>query len=99
MTRSEGAGGGGQRWRACGRGGPFGARSSVDGWVEGHDLFVQQLCEECEKEKAMLFTKVVSLALAACTAVQGMTIGGKPNMMIKPYKREVLQDIVTWDEV
>ncbi|KAK5149882.1 hypothetical protein LTS14_010597 [Recurvomyces mirabilis] len=26
-----------------------------------------------------------------------MTIGGKPNMMIKPYKRELLQDIVTWD--
>lgn len=47
----------------------------------------------------MFFSRVASLALAACTAVQGMTIGGKPNMMVKPYKREVLQDIVTWDEV
>ncbi|KAF2145801.1 glycoside hydrolase family 35 protein [Aplosporella prunicola CBS 121167] len=28
----------------------------------------------------------------------GLAIGGKPHQMIKPYKRELLQDIVTWDE-
>lgn len=46
----------------------------------------------------MLFNRVASLALAACTAVQGMSIGGQ-GMKVKPYKREVLQDLVTWDEV
>lgn len=47
----------------------------------------------------MFFSRVAAFALAASTAVQGMTIGGKPGLMVKPYKREVLQDIVTWDEV
>ncbi|KAF2089080.1 glycoside hydrolase family 35 protein [Saccharata proteae CBS 121410] len=38
--------------------------------------------------------------LLSCLAVQtiALVIGGKPNQVIKPYKREALQDIVTWDE-
>jgi len=40
-------------------------------------------------------------ALLSVVAVQtaALAISGKPNLMIKPYKRELLQDIVTWDEV
>ncbi|KAK3063264.1 hypothetical protein LTR53_018985 [Teratosphaeriaceae sp. CCFEE 6253] len=46
----------------------------------------------------------MKLAQAAllCTAAQqtaALAISGKPNLMVKPYKREALQDIVTWDEV
>ena len=36
-------------------------------------------------------------AVALCSLalqVSSLTMGGKPNQMIKPYKREVLQDIV-----
>ncbi|WPH04456.1 glycoside hydrolase family 35 protein [Acrodontium crateriforme] len=43
-------------------------------------------------------TRVALLFLAALQVASAMTIAGKPNMMIKPYKREPLQDIVTWDE-
>ena len=39
------------------------------------------------------FLSVVALYSLALQA-SGLTIGGKPNQMIKPYKREVLQDIV-----
>jgi hypothetical protein len=49
----------------------------------------------------MLFGKLCQAALLSAAAVQtaAMTIAGRPNMMIKPYKRELLQDIVTWDPV
>lgn len=49
----------------------------------------------------MLFQKLSQVALLAAAAVQtvGLAIGGRPDLMIKPYKREPLQDIVTWDEV
>lgn len=36
----------------------------------------------------------------SCLALQGAgltTMGGKPNQIIKAYKRAPLQDIVTWD--
>ncbi|SMR58814.1 unnamed protein product [Zymoseptoria tritici ST99CH_1E4] len=48
----------------------------------------------------MLFRTLCRAALLSLTALQvaGLAISGKPNLMIKPYKREVLQDIVTWDE-
>lgn len=48
----------------------------------------------------MLFRKICHAALLSVAAIQAtaLTIGGKPNLMIKPYKREPLQDIVTWDE-
>lgn len=32
-----------------------------------------------------------------CLDVYGLSIAGKPSL-IKPYKRELLQDLVTWDE-
>lgn len=50
----------------------------------------------------MLFGKLCQAVLLSAAAVQtaALAIGGKPNMLIKPYKRnEPLQDIVTWDEV
>jgi hypothetical protein len=49
----------------------------------------------------MLFNKLVQGALLSVAVVQtaALAISGKPNLMIKPYKRDVLQDIVTWDEV
>lgn len=49
----------------------------------------------------MLFGKLLKAAVLSVAAVQtaALTIGGKPNMMIKSYKREALQDLVTWDEV
>lgn len=51
----------------------------------------------------MLFGKLCKAALLSAAAVQSATalaIGGKPNLMIRDsYKREPLQDIVTWDEV
>lgn len=31
-------------------------------------------------------------------SIFALTIAGRPNQIIKPYKRELLQDIVTWDE-
>lgn len=39
---------------------------------------------------------IYGLALS-CLALQGagLTMGGKPNQIIKPYKREPLQDIVS----
>ncbi|KAI7515484.1 hypothetical protein KC316_g21468, partial [Hortaea werneckii] len=50
----------------------------------------------------MLFGKLCKAALLSAAAVQSATalaIGGKPNLMIRDsYKREPLQDIVTWDE-
>lgn len=46
-----------------------------------------------------MFARVALLCLAGLQVASGMTVAGKPNMMIKPYKREPLQDIVTWDEV
>lgn len=48
----------------------------------------------------MLFSKLCHAALLSVAALEAtaLTIGGKPNLMIKPYKREALQDIVTWDE-
>ncbi|USW56803.1 Putative glycoside hydrolase, family 35, Galactose-binding-like domain superfamily [Septoria linicola] len=49
----------------------------------------------------MLFRKLCLAALLSVAAVEtaALAIGGKPNMMIKPYKRnEPLQDVVTWDE-
>ncbi|KAK4618252.1 putative beta-galactosidase A [Fulvia fulva] len=48
----------------------------------------------------MLFGKLLKAAVLSVAAVQtaALTIGGKPNMMIKSYKREALQDLVTWDE-
>ena len=33
-----------------------------------------------------------------CVRLSTSTIKGKPNDLIKPYKQELLQDIVTWDE-
>ena len=53
------------------------------------------------RETARSFSPRFQAALVSAAAVQtaAMTIGGKPNMMVKPYKRELLQDIVTWDEV
>ncbi|EKG19540.1 Glycoside hydrolase family 35 [Macrophomina phaseolina MS6] len=44
--------------------------------------------------------KLTSSLLAAGLASQalGYVVGGKPKDLIKPYKREALQDIVTWDE-
>ena len=32
-----------------------------------------------------------------CTRVAGLAVGSKPNQIIKPYKRNVLQDIVSED--
>ena len=52
--------------------------------------------------RAMLYNKVFKAALLALAAVHtaALTIAGKPNLMIKPYKRnEPLQNVVTWDEV
>ncbi|TKA80766.1 hypothetical protein B0A49_00503, partial [Cryomyces minteri] len=48
----------------------------------------------------MLFSKLVSAAVVSCLAAQSAALayGGKPNQVIKPYKRAPLQDIVTWDE-
>ncbi|PIA88990.1 putative beta-galactosidase A [Cercospora beticola] len=49
----------------------------------------------------MLFGKLCQAVLLSAAAVQtaALAVGGKPNMLIKPYKRnEPLQDIVTWDE-
>ncbi|KAF7187452.1 putative beta-galactosidase A [Pseudocercospora fuligena] len=49
----------------------------------------------------MLFRNICQAALLATAAVQtaALAIGGKPNMMIRPYPRnEPLQSIVTWDE-
>lgn len=48
----------------------------------------------------MLFRKLCHAALLSVAAIQAtaLTIGGKPNLSIKPYKREPLQDLVTWDE-
>ncbi|KAK5111284.1 hypothetical protein LTR85_012225 [Meristemomyces frigidus] len=48
----------------------------------------------------MLFRRLCQAALLSVAAVQtaAMTIGGKPGMMTKPYKRAPLQNIVTWDE-
>ncbi|KAF2197860.1 hypothetical protein GQ43DRAFT_186375 [Delitschia confertaspora ATCC 74209] len=50
-------------------------------------------------------TRLVKLASAialSCLAVQSaaraIANGGRPIDLIKPYKREILQDIVTWDE-
>jgi hypothetical protein len=48
----------------------------------------------------MLFSKLRHALLwagLACTAAS-IAVGGKPSQMIKPYKREPLQDLVTWDE-
>lgn len=48
----------------------------------------------------MLFRRFCHAALLSVAAIQatGLMIGGGQNVMIKPYKREPLQDIVTWDE-
>ncbi|KAK3635215.1 hypothetical protein LTR56_014824 [Elasticomyces elasticus] len=48
----------------------------------------------------MMFGKLVRAALLSTVAVQtaALAINGKPDFMIKPYKRDALQDIVTWDE-
>lgn len=48
----------------------------------------------------MLFGKLCQAALLSVAAVQSnaLAIGGKPDMIVHPYKREALQDIVTWDE-
>ncbi|KAK7561742.1 putative beta-galactosidase [Phyllosticta paracitricarpa] len=44
----------------------------------------------------------LSASLLVLTTLTASTlarvIGGKPNQFIQPYKRDVLQDIVTWDE-
>ena len=32
-----------------------------------------------------------------CIQVAGLAVGGKSNGIIKPYKREILQDIVSAD--
>ncbi len=44
------------------------------------------------------FLVIYGLAIC-CLALQGagLTMGGKPNQIIKPYKRAPLQDLVTWD--
>jgi hypothetical protein len=50
----------------------------------------------------MLFSKCYRAALLSLAALHtaALSIAGKPNLMIKPYKRnEPLQDVVTWDEV
>jgi hypothetical protein len=49
----------------------------------------------------MLLRLLCQAALLSATAMQAMgaAIGGKPNLLIKPYKREPLQNLVTWDEV
>lgn len=49
----------------------------------------------------MLFSKLCQAALLSLAAVQttALTIGGRSGLVVKPYKREPLQDIVTWDEV
>ncbi|KAK5108976.1 hypothetical protein LTR62_007610 [Meristemomyces frigidus] len=50
----------------------------------------------------MRFTNLCRAALLSVAAVvqqtDALTMGGKPDMVVKPYKREVLQDIVTWDQ-
>lgn len=49
----------------------------------------------------MLFSRLFQALFAAATVVSatnGLSIQGKPNQLIKPYKRAPLQDIVTWDE-
>lgn len=48
----------------------------------------------------MLFGTLCQAALLSLAAVQSnaLAIGGKPDMIVHPYKREALQDIVTWDE-
>ncbi|GME65761.1 Glycoside hydrolase family 35 [Neofusicoccum parvum] len=38
------------------------------------------------------------LAAGLASTALGYVVGGKPKDLIKPYKREALQDIVTWDE-
>ena len=48
----------------------------------------------------MLFLRSLSTFLFAGLAAQtaALSFTGKPGMKVKPYKREVLQDIVTWDQ-
>ncbi|KAK5698835.1 hypothetical protein LTR97_006483 [Elasticomyces elasticus] len=48
----------------------------------------------------MLFKTLAQAALLSLAAVQtaALAIGGTSNLKVKPYKREALQDIVTWDE-
>ncbi|KAK5163099.1 uncharacterized protein LTR77_010883 [Saxophila tyrrhenica] len=45
----------------------------------------------------MHFLRFLSSALLAGSAA-GMSIPGTQGLKVKPYKREVLQDIVTWDQ-
>ena len=47
----------------------------------------------------MALSKFIYGLLMSCLAIQGtgLSMGGKPNQIIKPYKRAPLQDIVTWD--
>jgi hypothetical protein len=49
----------------------------------------------------MLFSSLLRAAVWSLTAshAAALTIAGKPQQVIQSYKREVLQDIVTWDEV
>ena len=48
----------------------------------------------------MVSLKTVITIVLSCLALQssGLSLKGKPNGIIRPYKRELLQDIVTWDE-
>lgn len=47
----------------------------------------------------MFGSSVIKAALLSALAVSAdaLAIAGRPNTLIKPYKRELLQDIVTWD--
>ncbi len=48
----------------------------------------------------MHFLRYLSSAFVAGLAAQtaALSIPGKPGLKVKPYKREVLQHIVTWDQ-
>lgn len=53
-------------------------------------------------KRAMWYKQVFRAAVLAVLAFHAaaLTIAGKPNLMIKPDKRNTpLQDVVTWDEV
>lgn len=47
----------------------------------------------------MLLAKLLQATALLSAHVAALAVGGKPDMVIKPYETDGLQDIVTWDEV